>query len=162
MLLTVEQAAERLQIHQETVRRHLQAGTLRGIKRGRVWRVPEAALLESSPLPIESAGADTQAVQCAFDLFNSDPKATGARSVDDFLTDRRGETQAEFSETETTPDLDALFAPPTPAEIARRLAALDAFKGNDKARTNNATPLTDDAVAQGYEDRAAQIMEGHR
>ncbi len=48
MLLTVEQAAERLQVHRETVRRHLQAGTLRGIKRGRLWRVPESALLETT------------------------------------------------------------------------------------------------------------------
>lgn len=48
MLLTVEQAAERLQVHRETVRRHLQSGKLRGIKRGRLWRVPESALLETT------------------------------------------------------------------------------------------------------------------
>ena len=48
MLLTIEQAAERLQLHGDTVRKQLQRGALRGIKRGRVWRVPESALTESS------------------------------------------------------------------------------------------------------------------
>lgn len=47
-LLTVQQAAERLQLRPLTIRRQLQRGALRGIKRGRVWRVPESALLESS------------------------------------------------------------------------------------------------------------------
>jgi excisionase family DNA binding protein len=45
-LLTVEQAATRLHVHPKTVRRHLQTGTLRGVKRGRLWRVPESALTE--------------------------------------------------------------------------------------------------------------------
>lgn len=48
MLLTVEQASERLQLSAYTVREHLKSGKLRGIKRGRVWRIPESALLESS------------------------------------------------------------------------------------------------------------------
>ncbi len=47
MLLTVEQTAERLQLRPATVREHLKAGKLRGVKRGRVWRVPESALLET-------------------------------------------------------------------------------------------------------------------
>lgn len=49
MLLTVEQAATRLNLHPITVRVHLRNGILRGIKRGRVWRVPESALLENTP-----------------------------------------------------------------------------------------------------------------
>lgn len=47
-LLTVEQAAERLQVGTFTVREQLRNGRLRGIKRGRLWRVPESALMESS------------------------------------------------------------------------------------------------------------------
>ena len=47
LLLTVEQAAERLQIQPNTVRRHLSSGLLRGIKRGRQWRIPASALTES-------------------------------------------------------------------------------------------------------------------
>ena len=50
MLLTVEQAAERLQVAQSTVRRLLASGDLRGIKRGRLWRIPESALTESAPV----------------------------------------------------------------------------------------------------------------
>ena len=46
--LTVEQAADRLQVHPTTIRRHLQSGTLRGVKRGSLWRVPESALMEPS------------------------------------------------------------------------------------------------------------------
>lgn len=47
--LTVEQVASRLHVHPITVRRHLRCGTLRGIKRGKLWRVPESALMESAP-----------------------------------------------------------------------------------------------------------------
>ncbi len=56
-LLTVEQVAERVQMHQETVRRHLIAGKLRGIKRGRLWRVPESAILEAG---FEAPDRETQ------------------------------------------------------------------------------------------------------
>lgn len=49
MLLTVEQAAQRLQVAQSTIRRLLASGELRGIKRGKLWRVPENALTESTP-----------------------------------------------------------------------------------------------------------------
>jgi len=48
MLLTVEQAAERLQLHPNTVRLMLNDGRLRGIKKGRVWRIPESALTEDT------------------------------------------------------------------------------------------------------------------
>ena len=48
MLLTVEQAAQRLQLTPFTIREHLKSGKLRGIKRGRVWRVPESALMEEA------------------------------------------------------------------------------------------------------------------
>ncbi len=49
MLLTVEQAATRLHLRPDTVRHHLARGVLRGIKRGRQWRVPESALTETAP-----------------------------------------------------------------------------------------------------------------
>jgi len=48
LYLTPEQVAERLQLHPETVRRQLKAGKLRGVRRGRVWRIPETALSEST------------------------------------------------------------------------------------------------------------------
>ena len=47
LLLTVEQAAQRLQIAQSTVRRLLASGELRGMKRGKLWRIPESAIMET-------------------------------------------------------------------------------------------------------------------
>ncbi len=60
MFLTVEQTAARLQLSPLTVQRQLKRGALRGVKRGRVWRVPESALGESSPSP-NSDGAQQKA-----------------------------------------------------------------------------------------------------
>ncbi len=54
-LLTVEQAAERLQMHPDTVRRLLREGQLPGRKIGpRRWRISAAALqkyIEGEPKP---------------------------------------------------------------------------------------------------------------
>lgn len=50
-LLTVEQAAQRLQLHQITVRRQIARGQLRAIRKGRSVRIPESALVEDSPSP---------------------------------------------------------------------------------------------------------------
>jgi len=49
--LTVEQAAERLQVHPVTLRRYLQTGVVRGVKRGRLWRIPESATGEATLPP---------------------------------------------------------------------------------------------------------------
>jgi excisionase family DNA binding protein len=48
-LLTIDQVAKRLQIHPASVRRQLREGSLRGLKRGKLWRVPESALYEPAP-----------------------------------------------------------------------------------------------------------------
>ena len=88
MLLTVEQAAQRLQLTPYTVRAQLRQGKLRGIRRGRVWRIEESALLESTP-------AKPKAARRAFGLLANDPNATGKRTVDDFLADRHAEAQTE-------------------------------------------------------------------
>lgn len=53
MFLTVEQVASRLQLHPDSVRRQLKRGTMRGIKRGTRWRVPESAVEESTPLELQ-------------------------------------------------------------------------------------------------------------
>ncbi len=81
MLLTVEQAAQRLQIHPTSVRRQLQRGRLRGVKRGNLWRVPESALLEntppptSSPVPVESARAAQQIADAIWRDMNGGDEA---------------------------------------------------------------------------------------
>lgn len=48
-LLTVEQYATRAQLHPDSVRRQLREGRLRAVKKGRVWRIPESAMMEDSP-----------------------------------------------------------------------------------------------------------------
>jgi excisionase family DNA binding protein len=50
-LLTIEQAARRLKLNEQTVRIQCRTGVLRAVKRGRQWRVPESALMESATSP---------------------------------------------------------------------------------------------------------------
>ena len=50
-LLTVEEAAARLKVDVETVRRWLRSGQLRGLKLGRMWRIPESALTALATTP---------------------------------------------------------------------------------------------------------------
>ena len=69
--LTVEQAASRLHVHPITVRRHLRSGTLRGIKRGHLWRVPESALGETAT-PSVSPLARALAMIAARDAENGE------------------------------------------------------------------------------------------
>lgn len=45
-LYTVEEAAEALGISSQTMGKWLRAGKIRGVKVGRLWRVPESALDE--------------------------------------------------------------------------------------------------------------------
>lgn len=42
--LTVEQAAEVLQVHPDTVRQWLRGSQLGGRKIGRIWRIPESEI----------------------------------------------------------------------------------------------------------------------
>jgi excisionase family DNA binding protein len=44
VFLTVEETAERLKVHPESVRDWLRTGKLRGLKAGRQWRITESAL----------------------------------------------------------------------------------------------------------------------
>ena len=43
---TVEQVAEMLQLHPRTVNRMLERGELRGVRAGRLWRIPTEAVEE--------------------------------------------------------------------------------------------------------------------
>jgi excisionase family DNA binding protein len=45
-LLTVREVAELLRVHQRTAYRLITGGTIKAIKIGSQWRVPEAALME--------------------------------------------------------------------------------------------------------------------
>jgi excisionase family DNA binding protein len=93
MLLTIEQTATRLQLHPDTVRRQLVRGVLRGVKRGRQWRVPESALIESMPSAPTNRAA---AIERGFGFLKGK-----ARSSDDFLAERHAEARAETEKDET-------------------------------------------------------------
>ena len=82
MLLTVEQAAARLQLHPETVRRQLQRGELRAIKRGRVWRVPESALGEAAPNAAEISTPETHAAAILAAFDSGDMKRRNAAIIE--------------------------------------------------------------------------------
>lgn len=45
-LYSVDETAEILGIHPMTVRKWLTAGKIRGVKVGRLWRIPESSLQE--------------------------------------------------------------------------------------------------------------------
>lgn len=118
---TVDEAAQRLRMHPDTLRRQLRQGRIRSVRTGKLWRIPESALEAPS---IEAAGPSI--------------------------------------ESELSPDeLAALFAPPTPEEIARRLAALDSIKRAAAARDSGTPPLDlsgDRGDVYGYTEREnAQI-----
>ncbi len=94
-LLSVDEAVRELKLNRETVRRQLRQGQLRGIKRGRVWRIPESALLESTVAPlsadsfsqggdltiIEIATAHSQARELLSALQSTDARARSAAIV---------------------------------------------------------------------------------
>lgn len=54
-ILTVKEAALRLKLSEEAVRRMLRSGKLRGVNLGRDWRIPESAIAElfAKPPPDE-------------------------------------------------------------------------------------------------------------
>lgn len=87
MLLTIEQTAQRLQLHPETIRRQLVCGTLRGIKRGRSWRVPESALTEAKP---ENVISREEARRIGYGFLKG-----RIRSSDEFLEAKHTETKRE-------------------------------------------------------------------
>lgn len=82
MLLTVEQAAARLQLSVLTVRRQLARGALRGVKRGRVWRVPESALTESAPATNDWTAAGNAAANIYAHSLTSDGDLTAITNAE--------------------------------------------------------------------------------
>ncbi len=96
-LLTVEQAAERLQIAPYTVRAHLKRGQLRGVKRGAQWRIPESALLEGAPPTeptAEAAGHLTDFLKRA-EALTQRMEAAGFKGVNGAEVVRAGREERE-------------------------------------------------------------------
>lgn len=130
-LYTVEEAAQRLKMHPDTLRRQLRQGRIKSVRTGKLWRIPESAFSASKePSKLEN-------------LESPKPASPGGGQMTNAI------------------DFDALFTVSTPAEVAQRLEAWESF-GRSVLPQKGAAPLSDDAVAQGYDERAAQLMEGHR
>jgi acetyl-CoA synthetase len=49
-LYTVKEAAEYLNIHEMTMYFRLRSGEIRGVRTGRLWRIPESSLREATSL----------------------------------------------------------------------------------------------------------------
>jgi excisionase family DNA binding protein len=83
MFLTVEQAAERMQLHPDTIRRQLRNGTLRSVRRGRIYRIPESALAEdlhrATPKPQSRDVAQAEALWA--EMASGDPARGSAARV---------------------------------------------------------------------------------
>ena len=97
MHFTVEQVAERLQLHPETIRRQLNAGVLRGVRRGRQWRVPESALTEPAPKrPATTEFSRAEAKAKGYGFLKGK-----IRSSDEFLAERHAEAEREKAKDES-------------------------------------------------------------
>lgn len=97
MHFTVEQVAERLQLHPETIRRQLNAGVLRGVRRGRQWRVPESALIEPAPKSAPTKEFSREEAKAKGYGFLKGRLRGGS---DDFLAAKHAEAQREKAKDE--------------------------------------------------------------
>ncbi|MBI1340001.1 helix-turn-helix domain-containing protein [bacterium] len=78
VLLTVEQAADRLKLHPKTVLRHIRAGRLQAARIGRSYRIPESRLDAFAGATAGSAGAlavGPVRATCIVDLPAMSPEA---------------------------------------------------------------------------------------
>jgi len=93
MLLTVDQAAERLQLHPVTVRRQIERGQIRAIRKGRAVRVPESALTENAP-SLRPSGREREINALMADFGSGDVRRRGAAIVRLFESDEETRAQA--------------------------------------------------------------------
>jgi excisionase family DNA binding protein len=79
-LLTVREAAEMLRIHPDTLREHLRAGRVRGMKVGSQWRVPEdvAEVPPLDPLPPRRREPRGEFARLAREIQDASRSASGS------------------------------------------------------------------------------------
>lgn len=99
-LLTVEQYATRTQLHPDSVRRQLREGRLRAVKKGRVWRIPEGALMEDSPATSPGPRAVKTWEQAANDMAPVYADSIRNGGVLTAITDAEGDLNEPMSEAE--------------------------------------------------------------
>ena len=87
-ILTVTQAAEKLQLSEEVVREYLRAGKIPGRKIGKAWRIVESDLEEW----IHGGQPEEAQRESAWGFLLQFP---GKLSSDDFMAEKHAETEAE-------------------------------------------------------------------
>lgn len=90
--ITVEQAADRLQVKPNTIRTWIKQGRIPGRKIGRVYRIPEQALNQL----VSGTSPAKQATRSALSLLGKYPRP--GRSLDDILREKHEELDAEERE----------------------------------------------------------------
>jgi excisionase family DNA binding protein len=87
--ITVEQAAQRLQVTPNTIRTWIKQGRIPGNKIGRVYRIPEQALdqFTGGPSPVKPA------TRTALSLLGRYPRP--GRTLDDIMREKHEETDEE-------------------------------------------------------------------
>jgi excisionase family DNA binding protein len=104
--LTVCEVAQRLSVSQSTVYRMLDSGQLQGVRAGRLWRVPVAALDEYLRSPaVRTAVADELSVE---DLAAVQASLAAIQPEVSLSSDARQRERANGNEAPSAEDLDAL------------------------------------------------------
>lgn len=139
MLLTVEQVADRLQLHPDSVRRQLKRGTMRGIKRGTRWRVPESAVEESTPLELQRSYTRPRSTET--------PTESDAEAIWQQMTSgKQGDHNAALRTLFAAPDeVRAIIAQRSAQAVAAHYATPDGESELADWRALDGEPFEDDA-----------------
>lgn len=103
-MITVEQAAERLQVKPNTIRTWIKEGRIPGRKIGRVYRIPEQAL---DKLTSEAEAPQAQSKRLDALSLLGKYRQPGGRSLDDYLREKHEEIDEEerrWEEAHRKPD----------------------------------------------------------
>lgn len=145
VLLDLRDAAQVLSIRPATLRSYIKQGRAQAVRMGKRWRVSRAE--------VDRLASEGVAAPSLLGTAPSEPPANLYPPVFGHLP-------------EVAPlDLNALFAPPTSEEIARRLAALDALgRGiDDEQDEGEELDLSGNrATLYGYEERDEDPTAGVR
>ena len=94
--LTIQQAADKLQVKPNTVRRWIKHGRIPGCKIGRIFRISEAVLervLSGETINRPSTGSEAERAALVREARGKYKAVPG--TVEDFLRERHEESQAE-------------------------------------------------------------------
>jgi len=138
-LLTVEEFAQRTRQHKETIRRQIRRGAIATVQTGRKHLIPESLATVRAGEKRKRGEEEKTGQNPPLLLLSSAPPLA-----------------------DPPLDLEALFAPPTPEEIARRLEAFKVYDSDAAPDEDEGEGVDLERDPWGYEERADRLMEGHR